>query len=1349
MGIKNIRTQLCLIGVIFCHLVANANELYRFERIELPSNVSTKINCILEDSKGLMWFGTNNGLVNYDAYRMMVVDNVLPNGWSGSFGVVNALAEDKQKQIWIGTSSGVYIYSVTRQTSKAIEDAQLLECNCRSIYVTSIGEVLVGTDNGMFIYNTNGTLVESYYHQDELNTGLSHNVVRAFYEDQKNCIWVGTYDGLNCLDRKNNQFSRYYLQKSDSLSHSNNLVLSISQLYQNSDSILLVGTETGLCVFNTKDHTFDQYTHDDKGNYLSNSVVKDVCVDGSRIWIGTDLGLNLFYPDEQRFENYFHNYLNTFSISNNVITQVHIDSKGNLWLATDHGINKMYLKGSNVFHNRFYSSSSTVKGVYYIKDIAEQENGDMWMCTSEGLIHYSLNRDRFRRFLPPQILHNKLSNICCDKDGRVWITTSGGLNVIDARSGEIHKATADADLKNALKNNYIDVITQSPSGNIWIGSHNKGVYKASIDKRDRIQFVNFQHDPNNENSLSSNSINDIVIDDKENVWIATSEGLDQIDVHRGVVRRYKLDEGNSYVINLRVDNNQMLWMTSNTGVYTTKLDSVSFNRLEFIKGYVSVLEVHDSVLYYIARNGLYYTDLRNEKVFRIPNADIGLKSVTGLKSISNDRLVVYGKEGFVTLNKADIKIEKKEPSIHWTNFNILNNEVKPFEKYGNRVVIEQHIDETDFLELKYSENTFSLEFSSLQYSHSEQSNFEYILEGYDKEWQTTKPGQAYVSYTQVRPGTFKLKVKASDKYGAFSDQARELTIKINPPLYLSMWAIVFYVVLLTGLFIISRRLLIAREKANSDIRFQTLQRQKSEELIEVKTRFFTNISHELKTPLTLISSPVDDLLAGEPDEPIKSALLLVKRNTDRLKKLVNQILDIRKIETGGEKLVVQEYDIIRFCDRVISQFKAEAERRKMLLQYNAEETSLMMWFDMEKMEKVIVNLISNALKFTPDGGCVRIEVKDGRRQLRKINEVLISISDDGCGISKKAQIDIFDRFNTQASPNYSNQHGTGIGLSLVKDYVTMHGGGVRVDSELDNGSCFTFSIPLDKYKFGQYTEEIDVQNDQEIAKESEVVIEKKEPSKNRVEENTQLIALVVEDDHDMRDYIVSGIKEQYKVIAAENGLEGFKKAQEEIPDIIISDWMMPQMNGIELCEKLKNDIKTCHIPVILLTAKGGLQSKTEGIETGVDDYIQKPFSMAYLLVRMKNLWQQRERLKSVYQKQTSLEPSEITVTSLDEKFLADLMQLLEKDMDNPELNVKGLSEKMGMSHTNLYRKIKALTGQTATEFVRTIRLKRAAQLLKAGQLNVSEVMYMVGFSHRSYFTQSFKAMYGVSPKEYK
>ncbi len=1341
-----------VLALLLSSFYTKANNQVRFDHLKIPPEVSTRVECILEDSKGVMWFGTTRGLVCFDAYRMRQVENASEESTDGSFGYIHALVETNLNQIWIGTETGVFIYDKIKQTSKRLSDEHIDNCICRTLYLTSDNEVLLGTENGLYIYSQEGKFLESFLHQPELNTGLSHNVVRAFYEDQQKRIWIGTYDGLNCLDRQKKKLTRYRLQKADSLYKNNNLILSIQAKYHNVDSVLLVGTETGLCVFNTNTNIFNQYRHTDVGNSVSNNVIKTVCVDDSRIWLGTDLGLNLFSPDENRFENFYKGYKNTFSISNNVINQIYIDRQNNLWLATDNGIDKMYLKSNKVFPNRFYNESASLEGEFDINGVSEQNNGDIWLATSEGLICYKSEKDIYKRYLPNEILHNKVIDVFCDDKGVVWITSDGGLNTYNSKNEQFNSYVADKGTYLSLKNNYLNRITQSANGNIWIGSYNKGVYKVIKGSGGNIQFANFGSEVYNNNSLSSNRVSDIVIDNNDNVWVATNKGLNKIDVLSGIVEHYDVGvpSHEQFVAQLFIDKHQNLWLASNQGIFKTDLDNINIVQVGASNQSVNSIVVKDSFVYFTSNKGFYYSDLERNETFRIPNADIGLKSVSGIAQLTNEYLIVFGNEGFATINANEIKIDKRVPNVVFTRFSILNKEIKPYEKLGNRYVLTQNIDETDKVELQYSENTFQVEFSSLQYSHSDYCSYKYKLEGFDEDWITTNPEQAYVAYTQVRPGTYKLMVKASNKYGVFGDNmARELIIKIKPPMYLSYWAIMIYVLVLVSLFIISRQMLIARGKANNDIRFQKLQRQKSEELIEIKTRFFTNISHELRTPLTLITSPVDDLLSKETNEAVKASLLLVKRNTDRLKKLVNQILDIRKIETGGEKLSVQEYDIIRFCDRIISQFKEEADRRSLLLQYNTDETSLLIWFDMEKIEKVLINLISNALKFTPDGGCIRIEVKDGRKHLRKQNEVLIAVSDDGCGISKHAQSQIFDRFNTQSSPNYSNQQGTGIGLSLVKNYVEMHGGVVKVDSEPDCGSCFTFSIPLNKVKFGNFEEKIESVSQEEYEEETTLNLIDEGDESIQVNDNESLVALVVEDDHDMREYIISGLKEDYKVISAENGQQGLKMARAEMPDIIISDWMMAQMNGIELCQNIKSDLRTCHIPFILLTAKGGLESKLEGIETGADDYIQKPFNMAYLLVRFKNLMQQRERLRMKYQKHHELEPSEVTVTSLDEKFLSDLMELLENNMDNPELNVKNLSEKMGMSHTNMYRKIKALTGQTATEFIRTIRLKRAAQLLKNGQLNVTEVMYMVGFSHRSYFTQSFKAMYDVSPKEYK
>lgn len=1339
-------TFLLLFITLTC--IIHADNTLKFDHIALPPDVvNAKVKCILEDDRGMMWFGLSSGLICYDGYKVKSIENVNEAGEQNSFGDVRALVEASNNHIWVGTNNGIFIYNKRSQVTRMLTDPHLRHKVCRTLYRTQDNEIVIGTEGGLLIYNEDGTLIEQYIHQAGLNKGLSHNVVRCFYEDAHKRLWIGTYDRLNLLDRQEKKFTHYRLQRSDSLNHRNNLILSIQPYEKTSDSLLIIGTETGLCLLNTVTGTFEQYKHHQGNNAISNSVVKTVCVQDSRMWIGTDLGLNMFDPGKQHFENFYHDYKNTFSPSSNVINQVHLDKLNNLWLATNDGIDKTHLTDQTVLWNRITPNTEPLKGELVIKNISLGHNGDVWIATGEGLIHYQNKEQRYKRYLPPLILHNKVNDVFCDSNNMVWIATAGGLNTYNVTKDQFEAYVANDDYEKSLETNYVNCIEQDSEGNVYLGTFNKGLHKVVETEGGAFEFINYHHQEGNSNSLISNKIFDLKIDNSDNVWIATSKGVSHLDVVSGVIECFsdqRESPVNHFVSQLFLDENSTVWVASNKGLYFRRPDDNQFRIMEQLPANINSVAVLDSIVYFVTKNSFHLFNIKTNEQICIPNVKLGLSSVTDIKVLNDGRMILSGNKGFVSLNKNGLKVDSLMSKVHWMSFSILNEELKPFLEKNGRKILEKQIDETDYIELNYSENTFSVEFSALQYSFEKSCSYQYILEGYDDLWQTSKPNTNYVTYTQVRPGTYKLKVKASNPYGIYADQARIMTIKVNPPLYFSRWAVILYFCLLLVLLVVLRRMLVIREKHLNDLRFQTLRRQKSEELVEIKTRFFTNISHELKTPLTLISSPVDDLLAKELDEPVRNALQLVKRSTDRLKKLVNEILDIRKIETGSEKLHLQEYDIIRFTDRVMAQFKSEAERRDMLLQYYASQTSLMMNFDMEKIEKVLINLISNAFKFTPNGGVISIRVKDGRAASKKKNKLYISVTDNGCGISLEDQSNVFNRFHSLGSANFNSQQGTGIGLSLVKDYVTLHGGKVKLKSTVNKGCCFTFSIPFDLEPLERYRQREFVPEDKVPPKETEL-----QEAEGNALDAARLKALVVEDDNDMRAYLVNGLSEHYEVVVAGNGRDGWQKTLAEVPDIIISDWMMPVMSGIELCQEIKGDIRTCHIPLILLTAKGGMESHVEGMVTGADDYMQKPFNMAYLIVRMENLLEQRNRLKKIFMQQVNLEPSEIAVSSLDEWFLNDLKEHMEKEMDNSELSVRLLSEKMGMSHTNLYRKIKALTGQSASEFMRTFRLKRAAQLLKNEQLNVTDVMYMVGFSHRSYFTKSFKAMYGVSPKDYR
>lgn len=1349
---------ICLSLVLFfffCTLNLSAQRNNKFEHIELPTEyLNRKARCILEDSKGFIWFGFDNGLLIYDGYKGKKISLVLENGKVNNFSTITSLVEDASGKIWVGTLTGVYIYNPINETSVYLKDAKINKKSCHSLNKTSKGEILIGTQNdGLLIYNSKGVFLEQYMHQPSIENSLSNNTVRSIYEDKKGNLWIGTYHKLNLINRTEKKLTHFKLQKSDSLYHTNNLILSIKPFDEKNDSLLLVGTETGLNVFNTISQQFTKYSHSKSENSISNSVVKSICKVGNNIWLGTDLGLNIFNYKKKTFSNYYHDFNNLNSIGNNVINDLYFDSRKNLWIASDTGIDKVYLSATNVLLNQFNQNDTTFKEGISMNSFTKRKNGDIWIATQQGVFKFDNSNNSYNQYLPPEILHNKVKDILSDDDGLVWIVTSGGLNIYDTKNKKFINYVSKLKGKNVLTSNYLTTIAQDSKGNIWIGTYNEGLFKVVKKNNKELEFINFKHDSKNYNSLSSNSINDIAFDENDNVWIASDKGVNCFYNLNGVFERFT--DKNKYgespqkaVFQLFFDKEQSLWLSSFTGLFKWNPKSNKFYRFKNTPRNVQSAITIDSTVYLIAGNKFYYFDKINNEVIRVPINEIGLKHIKEINRLADKTILLTGKSGFASLGVNDLNFNEDKAIVRWTDFYIGNTNINPNKEYNSRTILDKNIDETEAIVLEYDENSFRIDFTSLSFNSQKEDEYQYILEGYEENWSIIKDGQNYVSFTQVQPGTYKLKVKASNKKGLFNDMERILNIEVKPPKYFSWWALLTYLSCFILLILFYRSVLLRRERDKNELKFEKLEHQKSEELIALKTRFFTNITHELKTPLTLISSPIDDLLTKELDETTLNSLSLVKRNTDRLKKLVNQILDIRKIEAGAEKLSIQKYDIIKFINQIKNQFKEESVKRNIFLQFYSEPESLEIWFDMEKVEKILFNLLSNAFKFTPNKGTIRVSI-DSKNETNKDDEyIYITISDTGKGIRKEDQAHVFDRFSSLSSPNYSNQKGTGIGLSLIYEYTELHSGSIQFESVLDMGSKFILSLPKDKSLLKNY-EITEAACEETKENESDYLGSlEKECDDEKIKKPKLLKVLIVEDDADMRNFLTIGLSTKYKVVQAEDGQEGFNATTRELPDIIVSDLMMPNIDGIEFCKKLKADIRTSHIPFILLTAKSGTDSKLTGIETGADDYIQKPFNLEHLKVRMKNLIRQRELLRKVFLQQQKLEPSEITVNSVDEKFLDDLLAMIEMEMDNSELSVKLLSQMLGISSANLYRKIKALTGQTATKFIRNIRLKRAAQLFKNEHFNVSEVMYMVGFTHHSYFTRCFKELFGVSPKSY-
>jgi signal transduction histidine kinase/AraC-like DNA-binding protein len=846
-----------------------------------------------------------------------------------------------------------------------------------------------------------------------------------------------------------------------------------------------------------------------------------------------------------------------------------------------------------------------------------------------------------------------------------------------------------------------------------------------LDKKEE-KFYRYKYNPNNPNSLSINHVSTIYPAKNGVLWVGTEGGgLNKLvpgdnEESPPTFIHYKEKDGlSSNIINgLLEDNHHNLWISTHNGLSKFNPDAVDDNGVALPSAFKN----------YYVQDGFQ------------DNTYLGAHFKN-----SKGEMFFGGINGFNVFYPDSLKENLTIPDVVITDFKVLNEDYK----------LDTSITEINQIVLSYNENFLSFDFAVLDYTAPQKNNYAYKLDGLDKDWNYVD-NRNFAHYTNLSSGEYTFRVKGSNNDGVWNEEGASIKIIILPPLWNTWWAYSLYLLFVLGLLYSIRRYELNRTHLKNQHKLDEVKLKEQEKTDKMKSRFFANISHEFRTPLTLIFGPAEDVLEKTKEPDTKQSVGNIKRNASKLYSLVNQLLDLSKLEAGKMNLETSEQNVIPLLKGLVLSFTSLAERKKITLKFNTIEKNLNVYIDKDKVEKIITNLLSNAFKFTPEGGKVDFTVE------KLIKDVEIRITDTGVGIPKERIDNIFDRFYQVDGSHTRENEGTGIGLALAKELVELHKGKIQVESKVGEGSTFTILLPLGKEHLK--AEEI---VEKEIGEETTKTIEETEliPETEKSEEKDDIdllletglsadqagkpLLLIVEDNSDVRNYIISHLEKDYGIQEAIDGEDGFNKSIAQIPDLIVSDVMMPKMDGFELCERLKTDERTSHIPVILLTAKATSKDKIEGYETGADDYIMKPFDAKELKVRIKNLIDQRKKLRDHFLKEGIFNLDNKNIISIDKKFLEKVVKIINEHLSDSLFGVESFASELAIGRTSLHKKVVALVGEPPGELIKRIRLSKAGMLLKNKTGNISEIALEVGFNNPAYFSECFKKQFGVTPSQYQ
>lgn len=1290
----------------------------------LSSNMTSSI---VQDQYGFVWIGTQEGLCRHDGYKILQFHSGGEEHTLSSDNVSALLLDDDQ--IWVGTWDGLNVMDIKSYENKRLDTGRTRVV--RTLFKDAKGRIWVGTSEGILIFEKDAS---SYHQITTANSGLSHNMIRSFYQSSNGDMWIGTYDGLNRY--RNGKITSYNLKGSYKPLLQNNLICSIVPSFGNQDSLLWVGTETGLALFDT--YRLDYHLYNYTNTHFSNEVIKTIYApNDSLLMLGTDFGLNVFNFNKGYNEIYYHDPLIDNTIVSNVIWEIFEDQQKRLWLITSNGVSIVdHSTPLYQLHETYYSQANPRIG-NQIRDILVASDNHIWLATIHGVVHHDLRKGTKRTFSSTSIprLRILLDNVYSlqeDHLGRIWMGTAGGMNVWDEAHQKMYALTANK--QNGLTSNYISNFYLQEDGTVWLTAWEGGFYKGTGDSDDPmdIQFQRVDDDGDGRMLMSDsviyygsrnklwqfdskslqkravNVVNDYIgnrpisgmaLAKNGNLWIGIENLLIQYFPDEDSLASITIDTGGSQkLMNLQVDMKGDIWATTQRSIIRVMAES---------SAYITIPIYHNSPI----------------KSF-YPYAS----AISGA-----GHLLFGGDNGFIEIDPDLIHISDARPEVFITSLSLNNEMAMPVDGVG---VLDNDMAFIDRLNLKYHQNSVTFEFSILDYLFTDVSQYSYRLLPEQDQWSNTSGDKNFAVFANLKPGRYSFEIKGANHLGIWSEVKR-VDIRISPSIWLSKGFIALYILLIMALTYLVFRIYSYRQRLNGELQLVRLEQQHSEAMYQSKIQFFTNISHEFRTPLSLIIPPIQELLNSQAGNESQSRMLqMAHRNAQRLFKLVNQLLDFRKIESSELVLRQVKVNLNEFLEQIFHSFDDMASRHEVDYRFEAPETPLIADVDDEKIETIVFNLLSNAFKYTPFNGEVVLKV------FRQGDQIRVLVNDSGPGIPIDEQDHIFDQFY-QTATGKSKKAGSGLGLTLSKEYARLLKGSLMVNSAPGQGSVFELTFP---YQDLPHVEWLTATDNMNPTKSFEVA---KTASDKQVSLGSKRIVLV-DDNEDILDFMELNLRGTYQVFCATNGQQGLELTARVHPHLIISDVMMPVMDGFELCMLVKQNKASAHIPVILLTAKSLDLYKTEGMEMGADMYITKPFDMDYLKSCISSVFRRDKQLEDFFTRNLVLNPSHDGERpgGGEELFLKKVMAIIDNNISNPDLSVEMISSEIGFSATHLYRKLKQYTGYSTKEIISNYRMQKAADMIEHNSGNITETMYAVGFSSLASFSRSFKVRFGVAPSAY-